>query len=128
MAFLNRATIMGNLGCDPEIRYFADNTPTCRFTVATKKTWKDPNGNNQEKTTWHTVIFTGDIVTRYIEPYVGVGDLVLVEGEINNYSFIGKDGLTKYVSEIIGKTIQIIIKRKDKDPNLNDDGTPLMPY
>ena len=117
MAFINKAMIMGNLGCNPEIRYFADNTPTCRFTVATKKTWKDPNGNSQEKTTWHTVIFNGDTVTRYIEPYIHMGDLVVVEGEINNYSFIRKDGGTQYVSEIVGKTIQLVIKRGDKDKN-----------
>ena len=42
MAFLNQATIMGNLGCDPNVRYFADNTPTCKFTVATKKNLERP--------------------------------------------------------------------------------------
>lgn len=114
MAFINKAIIMGNLGCTPEVRYFANDTPTCRFTVATKKTWKDPNGNQQEKTTWHTVIFNGDVVTRYIEPYISVGDLVLIEGEINNYTFTRKDGTTQSVSEIVGKTIQLVIKRGEK--------------
>lgn len=140
MAYLNKTILMGNLGCNPDVGYFADNTPRCRFTLATKKTWKDPNGNSQEKTTWHTVVFTGDIVTRYIEPYIGIGDLVLVEGEINNYTFIRKDnGATQSVSEIVGQKIQLVIKRGNKsdtadaqneqhqqdDENNND---PLMPY
>lgn len=113
---MNKTIIMGNMGCDPEIRYFADNTPTCRFTVATKDTWKDPNGNQQEKITWHTVVFTGNTVTNYIEPYIGMGDLVLIEGKINNYTFTRKDGGTQFVSEIVGKKIQLVIKRNNNAP------------
>ena len=85
-------------------------------------------------------MFTGDIVTRYIEPYIGIGDLVWVEGEINNYTFIRKDnGATQSVTEIVGQKIQLVIKRGNKsdtadaqneqhqqdDENNND---PLMPY
>ncbi|MBR6876768.1 MAG: single-stranded DNA-binding protein [Neisseriaceae bacterium] len=133
MAYLNKTILMGNLGCNPDVGYFADNTPRCRFTIATKKTWKDPNGNSQEKTTWHSVVFTGDIVTRYIEPYIGIGDLV--EGEINNYTFIRKDnGATQSVSEIVGQKIQLVIKRGNKSDTAdaqetqedNDDDD--MPY
>ena len=46
MAYLNKTILMGNLGCNPDVGYFADNTPRCRFTLATKKTWKEQSREN----------------------------------------------------------------------------------
>ena len=98
--FLNEVTLMGNLTTDPEMGEYADGTPVCRFSIAIKKQWKDPNGEKQEKSIFLPIIFTGNMVTAYIEPFIHRGDNVWLRGEVNPYSFTKADG-SKLTAQIL---------------------------
>ncbi len=124
--YVNQQIIAGRLGNNPDIRYFQDGTPTCSFNIAVKKTWKDQNGEPQEKTTWLPVKFTGAIVENFIEPHIGMGDNVLIFGELDTYMSKQTDGTSRKVVFIAGKKIQPVAKATPKNSETHqeqeDDG------
>ncbi len=96
---LNKATIIGNLGSDPEIRTTGTGSKVASFSVATSRSWSGKDGQQQEKTEWHRIVAwakLADVVERYLKK----GDRVYVEGEIQYRSYEDKDGVTKYSTEI----------------------------
>ncbi|HET7276329.1 MAG TPA: single-stranded DNA-binding protein [Longimicrobiaceae bacterium] len=96
---LNKATIIGNLGSDPEIRTTGTGSKVANFSVATSRSWTGRDGQQQEKTEWHRIIAwakLADVVERYLKK----GDRVYVEGEIQYRQYEDKDGVTKYSTEI----------------------------
>lgn len=56
MASVNKVILVGNLGRDPEVRYMASGEAVCNFSIATTDTWKDKNGQKQERTEWHNIV------------------------------------------------------------------------
>ncbi|MBR3425817.1 MAG: single-stranded DNA-binding protein [Neisseriaceae bacterium] len=113
--FLNEVTLMGNLTTDPEMGEYADGTPVCRFSIAIKKQWKDPNGEKQEKSIFLPIIFTGNMVTAYIQPFIHRGDNVWLRGEVNPYSFTKADGTKAYGTNIVGREIKFIQSPQNKN-------------
>jgi single-strand DNA-binding protein len=101
---LNKATLIGNLGADPDIRTTGGGTKVAEFSVATSRRWNDRNGQQQEKTEWHRIVAwsaLADIAERYLRK----GDRVYVEGEIQYRSYEDKDGNTRYVTEIVARDL-----------------------
>jgi single-strand DNA-binding protein len=103
---LNKATIIGNLGADPEVRTVSSGTKVAEFSVATSRQWTDRNGQQQEKTEWHRIVAWGfspdkDGLAGVAERFLKKGDRVYVEGAIEYRSYEAKDGSgTRYVTEI----------------------------
>jgi len=78
---INKAIIIGNLGQDPDMKYTASGTPIANISVATTEKWKDKDGNRQEKTEWHRVVFfkrQAEVVGEYLRK----GSQVYIEGKI----------------------------------------------
>ena len=96
---LNKATLIGNLGQDPEIRTTGSGSRVANFSLATTRTWNDQSGQPQEKTEWHRVVVWGRLVD-VVERYVKKGDRLYVEGEIQYRQYEDKEGVTKYSTEI----------------------------
>jgi len=96
---LNKATLIGNLGSDPEIRTTGNGTKVAEFSVATSNRWNDRNGQQQEKTEWHRIV-AWTALADISEQYLKKGDKVYVEGEIQYRSYDDKDGNTRYITEI----------------------------
>jgi single-strand DNA-binding protein len=94
---INKVTLIGNIGKDPETRTFDNGSEVCQFSLATSKSWKDKAGEWQEKTTWHNIVVWGNQVQRAAK--LQKGDTLYLEGEIDNRSY-EKDGQTRYISEI----------------------------
>src|SRR6056297_2369255 len=94
----NKATIVGRLGHDPEVRYTQEGTPVTNLNIATSEAYKDKNGERQDKTEWHRVAVWGKTAENCGQ-YLGKGRMVLIEGPLQTRSF-EKDGDTKYVTEI----------------------------
>ena len=94
----NKATIVGRLGQDPEVRYTQDGTAVTNLSIATSESYKDKNGERQDKTEWHRVNVWGKTAENCGQ-YLGKGRMVLIEGPLQTRSF-EKDGDTKYVTEI----------------------------
>ncbi|HSZ24534.1 MAG TPA: single-stranded DNA-binding protein [Cytophagaceae bacterium] len=107
MAGVNKVILLGNLGKDPEVRVFEGGTKKAAFSLATGETFLDKNGQRQERTEWHNVVFWGNIVD-VIEKYLKKGTQVYVEGRITTRSYDDKDGQKKYITEIVGTSMTLL--------------------
>ena len=84
--------LIGNLGQDPEMRYMSDGTPVTSFSVAVNRTWNDPSGERQQRTTWFRVSAWRRLAET-CNQYLSKGRLVYVEGDIQESKpFQGRDG------------------------------------
>ncbi len=100
MAGVNRATIIGNLGKDPELRYSPSGTAVCNFSMATSEKWKDKNtGEQVEKTEWHRCVSFGK-QAEVLGKYLVKGSQVYVEGKLQTRQY-EKDGQTHYATDIV---------------------------
>lgn len=109
MASLNRATLIGNLGKDPEVRYTPDGTAICNVSIATTSTWKDKtSGERREETEWHRIVFYGRLAEIAGE-YLKKGRSVYVEGRLKTRKWEDKDtGTDRYSTEIIADQMQML--------------------
>ena len=98
---LNKVFLVGRLGKDPEIRFSGDGSAIANFSIATNETWKNKEGNQQEKTDWHNIVVFGASAEKYIQPYVKKGTLVSVEGKLQTRDWEDKDGNKRYTTEVI---------------------------
>ena len=100
---LNKVTLIGNLGSDPEVRATPGGNRVAQFSLATSRTWNDQSGTKQEKTEWHRCVVwntKGSQLADIVERYVKKGDKIYVEGRIEYRQWQDKDGQTKYSTEI----------------------------
>lgn len=100
---LNKVTLIGNLGNDPEVRSTTGGNRVATFSLATSRTWNDAGGGKQEKTEWHRCVVwntkssqLADIVERYVKK----GDKLYIEGRIEYRQWQDKDNQTRYSTEI----------------------------
>ena len=113
MAGVNKATIIGNLGRDPEIKYTQSNVPVANFSVATTESWKDKtSGEWQEKTEWHRIVAWRHLAER-AERYLKKGKQVYIEGRIETRKWTGKDGNDRYTTEIVANQLMLLGRRDD---------------
>ena len=113
MASINRATIIGNVGRDPELRYSAAGAAVCNITVATSRNWKDKtSGEKVEETEWHRVVFY-DRLAEIAGEYLKKGRSVYVEGRLKTRKWTDKDGAEKYTTEIVADNMQMLGGRDD---------------
>lgn len=111
---INKVILIGNLGFEPESKNTHNGTAICNLRIATSETWKDTNGERQEKTEWHRVTLFGklaEIGTRYLQK----GSKVYLEGRLQTRKWQDNDGKDHYSTEIIGDQLQML------DPNPNND-------
>ena len=100
MLNMNRATLVGHAGRDPEIRALNNGGKAAVFTLATTEKWKDREGAAAENTEWHRIVVYGP-VAEAVEKMLRKGDAVLVEGRIATRAFRDKDGQMRAVTEIV---------------------------
>ncbi len=111
MASVNKVILVGNLGRDPETRYTTGGDAVTNIRVATTDTWKDKNGEKQERTEWHTVVFFGrqaEIAGEYLKK----GRQVYVEGRLQTRKWQDKDGQDRYTTEIVADRMQMLGSRE----------------
>jgi single-strand DNA-binding protein len=107
MAGINKVILVGNLGADPEIKYFPSGDAVCNFSVATSETWKDKDsGEKKEKTEWHRIA-TYRKLAEICGKYLSKGSMVYIEGKLQTRSW-EKDGVTRYTTEIIASEMQML--------------------
>ncbi|APB60965.1 TPA: single-stranded DNA-binding protein [Pseudomonas aeruginosa] len=115
---INRVTLVGNVGGDPEVRYTADGKAVANITLATTETWKDKqSGQQKERTEWHRVVFFGRLA-EIVGEYVGKGTLLYVEGSLRTRKWKDKDGNDQYTTEVsvdYDGTMQVLARGRAKD-------------
>lgn len=111
MAGLNKAILIGRVGADPIVRTLDSNVKVMNLRMATTESYRDRDGNWQDQTEWHNVVGY-----RYLaEKNIAKGDLVYVEGKIRNRSYTDKDGVEKYISEILADKINILTRSQQNE-------------
>ncbi len=100
---LNKVTLIGNLGADPEVRSTTGGNRVANFSLATSRAWTGANGEKQEKTEWHKCIVWNSktsTLADIVEKYLKKGDKVYVEGRIEYRQWQDKENQTRYTTEI----------------------------
>ena len=98
---LNKVLLIGRLGQDPEMRTTQNGQAVASFSIATNESWRDKEGNQQERTDWHNCVAFGATAEKYIGPYITKGTLVSIEGTLQTRSWEDKEGNKKYTTEVI---------------------------
>jgi len=111
---VNKAIIVGNVGQDPDTKYTQDGKPIANLSIATSESWKDKQGQRQERTEWHRVVFYGKLA-EIVDSYVKKGTKLYIEGSIHTRKWQDKDGQDRYTTEIKGREMQMLDSR-DSSP------------
>jgi single-strand DNA-binding protein len=101
MAGVNKVILVGNLGDDPEARSLNNGGEVVNLRVATSETWKDREGNRQERTEWHRVVIFNENLGKVAKSYLRKGSKVYLEGQIQTRKWQDQSGQDKYSTEIV---------------------------
>jgi single-strand DNA-binding protein len=121
---LNKVTLIGNLGADPEVRSTAGGQRVATLSVATSRQWSNAAGERQEKTEWHRVVLWNtkfQQLADIAEKYVKKGDKVYVEGRIEYRTWEDREGKTRYTTEINAREL---IMLSGRGPGADEGAVP----
>ncbi len=104
---INKVILVGNLGNDPDTKYTQAGMAITRISLATTSVRKDRDGNQQERTEWHRVVFFGKL-GEIAGEYLRKGSSVYVEGSIRYDKYAGQDGVEKYSTDIVADEMQML--------------------
>jgi single-strand DNA-binding protein len=104
---INKVILVGNLGNDPDTKYTQAGMAITRISLATTSVRKDKDGNQQERTEWHRVVFFGKL-GEIAGEYLRKGSSVYVEGSLRYDKYTGQDGQEKYSTDIIADEMQML--------------------
>lgn len=129
MRGLNKVLLIGNLGKDPEIQNFDKGALLAKFPLATTETFKDKNGQRQDKTEWHNIVIWGTLA-EVAQKYLRKGMMVYVEGRIQSRQYEDKEGNKKNITEIRAENFQMLERREGAaghGPQIVEPGAPSDP-
>jgi single-strand DNA-binding protein len=101
MAGVNKVILVGNLGDDPEVRSLNNGGEVVNMRVATSESWKDRDGNKQERTEWHRVVIFNENLGRVAKSYLKKGSKVYLEGQIQTRKWTDQSGADRYSTEVV---------------------------
>jgi len=122
MGSVNKVILIGNLGQDPELKYMPNGDAVCNFTMATTDSWKNRDGEQQDRTEWHRIVAFRRLAEICGE-YLKKGKQVFIEGKIRTRSWDDKDGVKRYTTEILADQMTML-GRKDDDLNGENYSAP----
>ncbi|MCH7762210.1 MAG: single-stranded DNA-binding protein [Candidatus Marinimicrobia bacterium] len=124
---VNKAILVGHLGADPESRFTPSGVAVSTFNIATNESWKNSEGNYEDRTEWHRIVLYGKAAETANE-YMKKGQMTYIEGRIRTRSWEDKDGVTRYTTEILADRFTMLGRKSDnsgappaKDGNDDDD-------
>lgn len=110
MRGLNKVTLIGNLGNDPEIQVLEGTISVAKFSLATTEIFKDDKGTKLNATEWHNIVLWRGLA-ELAGKYLKKGSLIFLEGKIKTRNYLDKNGDKKYVTEIIGDNFLMLDKK-----------------
>ena len=120
---INKVTLIGNLGIDPEVRTLENGTRVGRFSLATNESYKDKDGNWQTQTEWHNIVVWRELADR-AEANLKKGALVFVEGKIQYRKYTATDGTEKSATDIVASTVRTLERKEAREQSGTTDATP----
>jgi single-strand DNA-binding protein len=125
---LNKVTLIGNAGKDPEIRSTSDGREIANLTLATGESWRDrATGEKKERTEWHRVVIFNDALVGVVKNYVKKGSKLYIEGALQTRKWVDSAGVEKYTTEIVlqnfnSALILLDTKGAGMSDNISQDG------
>jgi single-strand DNA-binding protein len=101
MSSVNKVTLLGRLGKDPEVRNFQNGGKVVNFSLATSERWKDSDGNQKERTEWHNVAIFNEHLAGIAEKYLRKGAQVYLEGQLQTRKWQDQSGNDRYTTEVV---------------------------
>lgn len=126
MRGVNKVTLIGRLGVEPEVKQVNNGGNLCKLVIATSESWKDKTtGDKQERTEWHRVTFFGKLAD-IAASYLSKGSKVYVEGSLRSEKYTDKDGNARSTITIIGKELQFLDSKSESNTSDidNSNATP----
>lgn len=118
---LNKVTLIGNLGADPEVRFLPSGSSVATVRLATTRRWKDKqSGERKDETEWHRVVFFNRLAEIAGE-YLKKGSQIYVEGRIRTQKWQGQDGQDRYTTEIVAEEMHMLGGRSGGSAQFNND-------
>ena len=105
----NSVRLTGNLGADPEIKSYGDQKIMAKASLATNERYRNHQGEWENNTQWHQLVFWGQQAS-FAEKNLKKGTEVTIEGRLNNRSYVDKEGITRYHTEIVVQDVQTVAK------------------
>ena len=118
---MNKVTIIGNLGSDPEMRYTPNGQSVTQFSVATNRRYTAADGERREETEWFRVNTYGRLAD-VANQYLAKGQQVYVEGRLRSSAYMGRDGQPRASLDVHASDIQFIGSRRDSDGDYGGGG------
>ncbi|THH37537.1 single-stranded DNA-binding protein [Neolewinella litorea] len=109
---INKVTLVGRLGADPEIRTLSSGTMVAKFSVATSESYKDRAGEWQEETQWHDVVLWRNLAER-AQQYLRKGSMIYLDGKLTHRKWQDKDGNPRKTTEVVGAFFRILDGKRD---------------
>lgn len=127
MAGVNKVILVGNLGDDPEAKSMNNGGEVVNLRVATSETWKDRDGNRQERTEWHRVTIFNEGLAKVAKSYLRKGSKVYIEGQIQTRKWTDQSGADRYSTEIVlqkfrGELVLLDAKEQSSSPRRDEEG------
>ena len=120
---LNRVTLIGNLGQDPEVRFTQGGQAILNMRIATSESWLDRDGERKERTEWHTVIMWGKR-GEALGKFLTKGTKLCAEGRLQTRSWEDKSGNKRYTTEVVATNVILLSSRGSGGGGGYDDGPP----
>lgn len=114
---VNKVTLLGRLGKDPEVRHFENDGAVCNFTMATNRSYKTKAGEKVDETEWHNLVIWQRGLVGVAEKYLKKGDLLFIEGRLATRSWDDQSGVKKYTTEIIVENFKMLGGKNDGGGN-----------
>jgi single-strand DNA-binding protein len=127
MAGVNKVILIGNLGKDPELKYFEGNIAKLSFSLATTEFYKDKNGNKVEQTEWHHIVFWR-ILAENAAKLLKKGSQVYLEGKLQTRQWTDKEGQKRNITEIVGENFVLLQSRDNNKNSSSETGSENLPY
>ena len=107
---VNKVILIGNLGADPEVKYTPSGSAVANVNLATNESWTDRNGERQERTEWHRLVFWSKLA-EIVGQYLRKGSKVYVEGRLQTRQWDDQSGQRRYTTEIVVNDMQMLDSR-----------------
>jgi single-strand DNA-binding protein len=118
---INKVILVGNVGKDPVVRYFDKGVAKASFPLATSETYTNQQGETITSTEWHNIVLWRALA-EVAERTIKKGAQVYIVGKIKTRSYVDKDGVNKYITEILADTLLLLEKKQGSGsaPNATD--------
>jgi single-strand DNA-binding protein len=118
---VNKVVLVGHLGGDPETRFTPSGAAVANFNLATNESWKDANGDFQDKTEWHRCVMFGKSA-ELAGNLLKKGQLVFTEGKLQSRNWEDKDGIKRYTTEVVCEMFTMLGRKMDNENSQSPGG------